>query len=101
VSEPLKIGRYQLENLLRNGVRFQFFDLSEDVTSQHELLTGSRKLRAESALEEINAMNLSKDAPIVLICENSVKSMDVARRLEQNSYLNVYVFEGGRASLGE
>ncbi|HVK60299.1 MAG TPA: rhodanese-like domain-containing protein [Bdellovibrionales bacterium] len=98
MSDPLMIGRYQLENLLKNGVLFHFFNLSVQ-SSAHSLLHGSVKLEASAAVEHISHLGLSKDAPIVLICENGAKSMEVARVLGENLFLNVYVVEGGTVSL--
>jgi rhodanese-related sulfurtransferase len=99
------IGKYQLQNLKNNGVRFHFFEIiDEEIATglhakQSPLLVGCQKLSASNAVEELEKQGLSKDAPIVLICEHGMKSMELAAKLEQNSFLNVYVVEGGKHAL--
>ncbi|MES2856496.1 MAG: rhodanese-like domain-containing protein [Bdellovibrionota bacterium] len=100
MSDFMEIGQYQLENLMKNGVRFSYFDLSDtNATAQHPLLKGSQQIGHDAVVKHIGDLGLSKDAPIVLICQNGTKSLEVARKLSENSYLNVYVIEGGHASL--
>lgn len=99
--EPIEIGQYQLENLLRNQVRFHFFDLSEGESeaARHPLLAGAEKVTAGQVLDQLSALGATTDAGIVLICENGSKSMTVGRLLGQHSFINVFVVEGGIQAL--
>jgi rhodanese-related sulfurtransferase len=102
VSDVLTIGRYQLENLHRMGVRFTFFDLSEPASgesNQHELLAGSRLVAPGEVLNVLRAEKAPLDAAVILICEDGVKSKAVAEQLEQAGFMNVYRVEGGVAAL--
>ncbi len=102
MSDVLRIGEYQLRNLLQNRVQFFYINLSSDTeseTSKHELLQSSRKVSADALSETLRQWGAAPDAPIVLICENGLKSMAAALELAQDSYINVFVFEGGTQSL--
>ena len=98
------IGQYQLENLQKNRVGFVFFDLRSEEARAREgagnaLLNGAESIAAESVLSKLLEMNSPKSTPIVLICENGSNSLGVAKRLEDNSYINVFVIEGGSQTL--
>ena len=96
----VRIGQYQLENLLKNRIGFAYLDLRDPKTREsehlgHPLLAGSHSVAPENAVEYIRGLNLPNHAPIVLICENGSKSLGVALELEDNSYINVFMIEGG------
>lgn len=97
MSEFLKIGDYQLENLFQKNVRFTYLNLGTETT--HPLLKGSELTTPESAVEKILGMNLPDHAPIVLICENGSKSVSVAKQLGDKGFINVIVVDGGVAAL--
>jgi rhodanese-related sulfurtransferase len=95
-----RVGQFQLEGLLRNRVGFVYLDLREPKTREsefngHALLFGSQSVQPEKVLEHVRALNLPNHAPIVLICENGSKSLEAARELEENGYINVVVIDGG------
>lgn len=96
-TDFLKIGRYQLENLYKNNVRFTYLNLGSE--SDHALMRGSVAVTPDAAVEKIRGMNLPNHAPIVLICENGSKSVSVAKSLGDNGYINVIVVDGGLAAL--
>ena len=96
----VRIGQYQLENLLKNKIGFAYLDLRDPTIRQiehmgHPLLAGSQSVAPENAVEYVRALNLPNHAPIVLICENGAKSLGAALELEDNSYINVFIIEGG------
>jgi rhodanese-related sulfurtransferase len=96
----VRIGQFQLENLLRNRVGFTYLDLRDPTTRDsdfngHRLLAGSHSVAPEKAAEYVRGLNLPNHAPIVLICENGSKSLGVALELEDNSFINVFIIEGG------
>jgi rhodanese-related sulfurtransferase len=99
-----KIGRYQLENLLKNNIGFVFLDLRSPESRAMgpqglHLLAGSVPVELDLVLAHVRGLGCPPHAPIVLICENGTKSVAAARELEQNSYINVFVFEGGTDAL--
>lgn len=103
-SVVMRIGQYQLENLQKNNVTFLYFDLRapenrDERSIKHFLLRGSQPVAPERVLEAVQASGVDANAPIVLICENGTKSVEAARVLEQNSYINVFIVLGGTASL--
>lgn len=95
------IGRYQLDNLQKNRVMFLFLDLSEGQTTivDATLLSGSQRVRAYEVLNFVKSLGVSTNHPIVLICENGSKSMAAALELEANSFINVFVVDGGTSKL--
>ena len=100
-EDVVRIGQYQLENLQMNRVHFLYLDLRTDRSENtgHAYLARSQAVDAGDALAFVLGQNLPKETPIVLICENGSKSLGVALELEANSYINVYVVEGGAAGI--
>jgi rhodanese-related sulfurtransferase len=99
----MTIGRYQLENLQRQAVPFLFLDLRASQARGgeargHELLKGSVAVESQEVVAYVKALGVPPSHPIVIICEQGIKSMDAARVLEQNSFMNVFVVEGGFSS---
>jgi rhodanese-related sulfurtransferase len=104
MSTVLRIGEYQLQNLLQNRVKFFYMDLrsNEKRASEapgHYLLNDSKAVEPQGVMNALRELQAPADAPIVLICENGAKSMAVAEELAQNSFINVFVIEGGTAAL--
>jgi rhodanese-related sulfurtransferase len=100
----MKIGQYQLENLLRQRIPFLYLDLRKpDVRASeavgHFLLSASVAVEPDKVLDYVLSLGLAISHPIVMICETGLKSMDAALELEKNSFVNVYVIEGGTKSL--
>jgi rhodanese-related sulfurtransferase len=94
-SKPVPtIDRFQLENLQSNSLRFQFFDLRTSA-EEHALLKGAQRLSDKEFLSKHVPQIPDKMAPIVLICDDGVRSEKLARRLIQMEFFNVFVVEGG------
>ena len=107
MNEPedfMRIGEYQLRNLISNRTQFVYLDLRspERIAAQapgHFFFTGSIPARSEQVLEIMRDKGYGTSTPVVLICENGSKTVAVAKTLAQNSFLNVFVVEGGADSL--
>lgn len=101
MSDVMAIGRYQLENLFRAGVRFTYFDIRDSGTQvlSNELLAGATAVPANEVLSRLQAQSAAPDTAILLICEDGVKSKTVAQQLEEAGFMNVYRVEGGVAAL--
>jgi rhodanese-related sulfurtransferase len=105
-NEPVFITGYQLQNLQRNRVGFLFLDLSEkpvraelhskvDAEMVDQLLIGKHSVKASEVLDFLKTQTAKSDSPVVLICETGAISIAVARVLQENSFINVFVIEGG------
>lgn len=99
MNEVMKIGEFQLRNLIENRVRFLYLDLRTNDGREHELLAGSIRTAPENVMAKVQESGVPKDWPIVLICETGTSSMTAALELVQNSYVNVCVVEGGIEAL--
>lgn len=99
MNEVMKIGEFQLRNLIENSVRFLYLDLRTGDGREHELLAGSIKIAPKDVQMTVQQSGVAKDWPIVLICENGTDSMAAALELAQDSYINVCVVEGGVEAL--
>jgi rhodanese-related sulfurtransferase len=96
------VGPYHLQNLRANQVGFYFFDLGHEKRSGAQdlpLLTGCIAVAPGALLEEIRSRGLEPNAPIILVCDRGETSVQAARELERNGFINVFVVEGGAASL--
>jgi len=106
VNGVLFLGEYQLRNLIKNQVLFVYIDLRSAETRLREgndpaLHAGAHPAGLETAGQVAKTNCLSKEHPIVLLCENGEKSMQVAADLEKQGYTNVFVVRGGSASFGK
>lgn len=102
MSETMTIGRFQLENLLKTGVRFLYFDLRPEgvrAVQTLDLLYGSRAVAPESVLNDLKEKAAPSDAAILLIDEDGSQSPAVAELLEKSGFMNVYVIGGGVAAM--
>lgn len=100
----MKLGEYQLANLIRNQVKFLYLDLRSENARKMDpedfIFTGATPVTPEQVLEYARRNAPDKAFPVVLICETSEKSMASAQLLEQDAFINVYVLEGGTGSIG-
>lgn len=99
MSSPLPIGFFQFDNLVRNRIPFLFLKNAVDVESAFGVMEKMHirnfsiileKLdlsHAETALKERHAQ---KDSPLVVLCEDGVKSLELANKLCEQGYMNVY-----------
>lgn len=104
MADVAKIGVYQLQNLIRHQTKFLYFDLRSeteraDGPHNHPLLVGTQAVEPDQVLAAVQGYGVDGSFPIVLICENGSKSVAVAETLEQNSFINVFVIEGGVKAL--
>lgn len=99
MSEIMKIGEYQLRNLIESRTPFLYLDLRTVNESDHELLAGSIKINPQDVLATVRAKGVATDGPIILICETGTVSTAAAIELSENSYINVFVIAGGLEAL--
>lgn len=109
-STIMRMGEYQLENLIKNRVPFNYFDLRKpEVRSTegvgHRYLTGAIPVEALDDSQAVNeifrhlkSVKAKKETPILIICENEERSKRVATEVEKK-YINVFVLLGGTSSL--
>jgi rhodanese-related sulfurtransferase len=108
MADVQRIGVYQLENLIRQRVPFLYLDLRSAEKRNSEatghagfqaLLHGSVSVAPDGVLAYVTSLGVPVTHPVVLICENGDSAVAAARTLEQNSFINVFVVEGGTQSL--
>lgn len=105
-----QIGIYQIENLVLQRVPFTLLDLTKDsnLIGPFEHLNPyylnffkAQILKATpsdyKSSERFQA--LTKEAPIVVICDSGNESLKVSQELEAAGYINVFYVTGGFASL--
>ncbi|NQY99550.1 MAG: rhodanese-like domain-containing protein [Bdellovibrionales bacterium] len=106
MSDYFEIGYFQLENLSMNQVQFYFFDISmsrlqvsdEPLKSMLQSMIGMEPEDIEPYLKEKDE---AKTVPIVLLCEDGVRSRKWAEKLSDAGYINVNVIEEGFKGLEE
>lgn len=94
------IGFFQLSNLLRNKVPYSLFcvDFStpDELSGElQKILLPSIPCSSESLPKQIREMKLSLEHPLVLLCQNGVKSHELALQLIEQGFVNVYFVRGG------
>jgi rhodanese-related sulfurtransferase len=100
----MELALFQLENLLLTRTRFCFLDLrtqrAEDQDRKLEfILKNATPLPAADVEKHLRSLQLAKDQPVIMICENGKVSLAVAARLEALGFTNAYVVAGGIAGL--
>jgi rhodanese-related sulfurtransferase len=96
----MRIGRYQLENLVREGIRFLFADLrTPEQRAQFDdpLLVGSIALSAEELHAKLEGA--APDSAVLLLSQDGSEAASVADSLESKGFKNVYIVRDGVASL--
>ncbi len=103
MSDILQIGRYQLENLIREGVRFLFIDFRSEserlARASEPLLAKTMPMSLGELHENLKSNQVPFDAAILLLDETGAESVLTAAALETQGYKNVYVVRGGAAGL--
>lgn len=100
-NEPayIKIGEYQLQNLQDNRVHFLFLDLSDANSPEcpkSQLLKGSKRIDSGEVVNFVlNNTEANKTTPIVIVCEDGQKSKSAALKIAENSFINIFVVDGG------
>lgn len=110
MNEPLPIGYFQFDNLIRNRIPFLLLRTDIDVESAFGvmeklhlrnyslILNPLDYVEAEAALKERQAR---KEDPIVVLCDNGRESLRLAQKLTEQGHLNVYYILGGWQSFLE
>jgi rhodanese-related sulfurtransferase len=104
-QDVMQIGAYQLRNLIQQNIGFQLLDLrqTQSVLEDPPWLKAAERLIVRVApsavLEQIRGSAASASDPIVVMCEDGTQSLSAALVLQNHSYINVFVLEGGVRSL--
>lgn len=94
----MKIGRYQLENLIGEGIRFLFIDLrtpAEREEISDALFEKAMPLVFNELVENLTTNEVSVDSPILLMDQTGETVDPLVQDLEELGYKNVYVVRGG------
>ena len=96
-----KINFFQFDNLINNRVPFLFFNMSEDLrpwyTSVSRMHLDSYQIlvNPDQVIATIEEKKAPKDYAIVLLCAEGSDSLQLYSLLQNMSYTNVYVIDGG------
>lgn len=87
----------ELEEKLRAGGRFEFWNVLTDEYFGGELIPGSRRVPLDRVGREAHESNLPKDAEVVVYCAgpHCPQSGYAAEKLQSLGYTNVRAYEGG------
>lgn len=105
-----KIGRFQLENILRLGMPILFLDLQSEserlkIRSHRTwedfewIFARSQKCEANAVIDLLEKQAYPKPNPVLLVSYSEAPSLQVAQKLDQLGYTNVYVVSGGAVDL--
>ncbi len=101
------LGFFQFDNLIKNRVQFLLLDLGADITDWYKgmLATHLENYRLitneKEAVALVEAKQLPKHFPIVVLCPNGKSSSKVAHILEEMGYTSVFAVEGGVKGLNK
>ena len=93
-----EISEYQLNNLIQQQVPFVFFSMVEG-----EIEGDWQKIFSQSVpvrefveiMQHIQTKGLDMQYPLVLCCQDGKTSKKIAKKLESEGFINVYVVAGG------
>ena len=87
----------ELEERLRAGRRFEFWNVLTDEYFGGELIPGSRRVPLDRVGREAHEAKLAKDAEVVVYCAgpHCPQSGYAAEKLQSLGYTNVRAYEGG------
>lgn len=100
-----EISYYQLNNLIENRVPFMFYNMGSSITdwyssvSRMHVQTYEQLVTSENILPDISQKKVPSDYAIVLLCQDGRKSRDLAKKLTELAYTNVYVVNGGHQQM--
>ena len=97
MSVVKSITTTQLDERLRTGGAFQFWNVLSDVYFTGELITGSLRVPVDLVGREATKLGLPKDAEIIVYCKDTgcPASGQAAEKLRALGFTNVRAYEGG------
>jgi rhodanese-related sulfurtransferase len=97
----LKIGIFQLENLLLNGLNFSLIDLTENQSLRKSLPLveqyKERLLKVSNSEDILSQLPIQKfkNQPIVLVCDDGTLSQTIGNELINYGFDQIYMLENG------
>lgn len=96
--EPyLKIGAFQLENLMENPIKFILLDLRDK--NEAPYFKKSIMATAETAEGILKENHITLDDAVVIVCRDGNLSESLAQTLSLKKYKNIVILNGGTQSL--
>ena len=91
------VSTVELEEGLRAGKAFEFWNVLTDEYFSGEMIPGSRRVPLDRVGREAHEAGLAKDAEIVVYCAgpHCPQSGYAAEKLQGLGYTNVRAYEGG------
>ena len=87
----------QLDQRLKSGAAFQFWNVLSDQYFNGELIVGSLRVPVDTVGREASRLGLPKDGEIIVYCSdyNCSLSRKAAEKLGTLGFTNVRAYEGG------
>lgn len=104
------IGFFQFDNLVKSGVPFMIVAVEVDPYSfykeQHRHIQSytqnfSKNGSVQELDQKIKELKVSKEFPIVILCQDGKKSFELSQGLESLGYMNAYHVLDGFQSFGQ
>jgi rhodanese-related sulfurtransferase len=103
MSSVKTITTEQLDERLRKGGAFQFWNVLSDRYFTGELIPGSLRVPVDFVGREAAKLRLPKDGEIIVYCKDTEcpASARAAEKLQTLGYTNVRAYEGGLKAWNE
>lgn len=101
------IGFFQFDNLIKNRVQFMFLNLGVNIDDWYTSMFASHLADStihttdKEALAQVEAKQVPKHFPIVVLCPNGKTSAKLAHDLEAQGYTSVFAIRGGLKALAK
>ena len=111
IYDDCAVNDFQLENLINNHVPFLLFYVSVLQDSTNEMLNNLsqdsilkncvQKMQVVADMSQLRKKlkNIPANQPVVLICQDGVKSSRLAYQLRKKNFVNMFFVEGGMEKL--
>ena len=108
MNEPLPIGYFQFDNLIKSRVPFLLIRPAIDIESAYGVMEKMHLRNYSLMMEQMDYVQAEalvlerharKEDPIVVICENGKSSKALAQEFVDHGYLNVYYVLDGWAGI--
>lgn len=101
------LGFFQFDNLVKNRVQFMFIDLGVDIKDWYKGMLASHlenstvRCQESEVLAQVQAKQVPKHFPIVILCADGKESTRAACTLEEAGYTSVFAVQGGLKTLAK
>ncbi len=106
------IGFFQFDNIVKSAVPFLIVTIDVDLSTfynddKHRHIRSytqkfSKDVTSDELLQKISDLKIGKEFPVVIICDDGKKSMQLCAAVEEKGFLNCYyVLDGFKSFSSE